>query len=203
MSQEPLKSTHPAHARAVKEASQHSLPQPEHRADRISKLSAAELADLLGNPKATLFEKAKACQRLAAIGGKEAVPALAPLLTDPQLSHYARFGLEPNPEPAAGEALRGALRKVQGPLLVGVINSLGARRDERAVEALGRLLASPDPEVAKAAAAALGRISGLRAARLLEATLGRQRGTVREAVAAALLACAEGLLQQGHRQRAL
>ena len=49
---------------------------------------------------AGLFDKAKACQRLAVIGGRDAVPALAAFLGDKELAHYARFGLEPNPDPA-------------------------------------------------------------------------------------------------------
>ena len=42
---------------------------------------------------ADLFQKAKACQRLAVIGKKECIPALAGLLGDERLSHYARYGL--------------------------------------------------------------------------------------------------------------
>jgi hypothetical protein len=176
---------------------------PEFQADAIIKLSEAELVRILEDPQATVFQKAKACQRLATIGSKAAVAPLAALLADPQLSHYARFGLEPNPDPAADEALRAALKKLKGSLLVGVINSIGARRDAQAVDALAGLLSSADAEVARAAAAALGRISGLRAARILEDALRRTRGPVRSAVAAGTLVCAEGLLEQGERDRAM
>jgi HEAT repeat protein len=62
------------------------------------------------------------------------------------------------PHPAADEALRNALGQVTGRLLVGVINSIGVRRDPEAIPQLGRLLSDPDPEVAQAAAAALARI---------------------------------------------
>lgn len=203
MSPEPVKAQQPGPAPPNKAAPQRPQPPPEFRAEHLLSLTAAELTALLENPDATLFQRAKACQRLAVIGGKEAVPALAALLADPNLSHYARFGLEPNPDPAAAAALRAALRKVKGPLLVGIINSIGARRDPEAVEALGRLLAHADPEVARAAAAALGRIGGVRGARLLEDGLRRYRGSVREAVAAAMLACAERLIELGERERGL
>lgn len=203
MSQGPTRTDAAPQAAPAKQAAERAEPPPEYRADPVLSLPALELAALLESPQATVFQKAKACQRLAAIGGKEAVPALAALLSDPQLSHYARFGLEPNPDPSAAEALRAALKKVKGVLLVGVINSIGARRDAEAVEALGRLLASADPEVAQAAAAALGRISGLHAARLLEEGLKRYRGATRAAVAAALLVCAEGLIERGERERGL
>jgi len=193
----------PRAAPAQKAAARPPEIPPEFKADAILSSDAPALIQLLKDPQASVFQKAKACQRLAVIGGKDAVPALAALLTDPQLAHYARFGLEPIPDPAADEALRDALKKVKGKLLVGVINSLGWRRDAKAVDALAKLLDSTDSEVAQAAAAALGRISGLRAAKLLEDGLKRTKGPVRSAVAAASLVCAEGLLAQGERERGL
>ncbi len=47
---------------------------------------AAELVELVKDPNASAFEKAKACQRLAIIGTKDAVPALASLLPDEKLN---------------------------------------------------------------------------------------------------------------------
>lgn len=149
---------------------QSQAPQPERAvaapmvdekygtAEQIMALPPAKLVEILRDPKASIYAKAKACQRLAVSGDHSAVPALAALLTDPQLSHYARYALEPMPDPAAAEALRAALGKVKGRLLVGVINSLGQRRDAQSVEALGKLLDDPDREVAEAASAALARI---------------------------------------------
>jgi len=127
-------------------------------AAQIMALPPAKLVAILKDPSASAYAKAKACQKLAVTGDKSAVPALAALLTDPQLSHYARFGLEPNPDPSADEALRAALSKVKGPLLVGVINSIGHRKDPKAFSALEKLLHDPDPNVSQAAAAALAQI---------------------------------------------
>ena len=56
----------------------------------------SELLALLDSD-AELFEKAKACQRLAIIGTSKSVPVVAKLLADPSLSHYARTALESNP----------------------------------------------------------------------------------------------------------
>ena len=127
-------------------------------AAQIMGLPPAQLIALLKDPKASVYAKAKACQRLAVVGNQSAVPALAALLTDPQLSHYARFGLETNPDPAVDEALRAALGKVKGNLLVGVINSIGHRKDAAAIRTLAKFRLDPDQEVAKAAEAALARI---------------------------------------------
>ncbi len=82
-------------------------------------------------------EKAITCKRLAVYGTKDAVPALAPLLLDKELSSWARIALEAIPGPAADEALRSALGKAQGRLLIGVINSIAVRRDAQAVERAG------------------------------------------------------------------
>ena len=175
----------------------------QNNAAEIMALEPAKLIEILRNPEATVFAKAKACQRLAAIGTKEAVPALAALLTHPQLGHYARFGLEPIPDPSVDDALRTALGKLKGRPLVGVVNSIGLRKDPKSLDALAKLLDEGDAEVAQAAAAALGRISGPQAAKKLRKALGRARAPLRPAVAHAALICAEGLLAQGQRKPAL
>ena len=74
---------------------------------------------------APLKEKADACQELARVGTRQAVPVLAPLLADEQLSHMARFALEPIADPSVDAVLREALGKAQRPLLVGVIQQPG------------------------------------------------------------------------------
>jgi hypothetical protein len=124
----------------------------------ILKLPAAAAAAILRDSEATTYAKAKACQRLAMNGPASAVPAIAPLLEDPQLSHYARIALEPMPPGAADDALRAALGRVSGPLLVGVINTIGHRRDVRAIGRLAQLLSGADTQVAQAANEALARI---------------------------------------------
>jgi len=179
------------------------VPPPEFQAAKIIALDEAGIIALLADPKATAFQKAKACQRLASIGTEKAAPALAALLADPQLAHYARWGLEPLPGQAADLALRNALRKLKGRLLVGAISSIGVRRDAGAVDALARLLNSTDPEVASAAAAALGSIGNAQAAKALQNALGRTKEPVRAAVARAGLVCAERLLAEGSRDQAL
>ncbi len=102
--------------------------------------------------------RADACRELAVIGGPEAVPVLVGLLADPELNHMARYALETLPDPAVSTALREQLGRLKGRPLVGVIGSLGVRRDPEAVEPLSRLLWNSDPEVVQTAARALGRI---------------------------------------------
>jgi HEAT repeat protein len=174
----------------------------EFDAEAILRLDASGLIPMLKDPAATVFQKAKACQRLAVIGGKDAVPALAGLLSHPELSNYARFGLEPNPDPAADAALRAALGRLNGRLLAGVAVSIGVRKDARAAGALSKLLDHADDDVAGAAAAALGRIGDQTASRLLQQALSRARPSLQPVVSRACLICA-GELLASDRARAM
>jgi hypothetical protein len=167
------------------------------KAEEIMTLEQTKLIELLTSD-APDFARAKACQRLAVIGTREAVPALAALLADPKFSHYARYGLEPIPDPSVDDALREASGKLTGRLQIGVINSLGNRRDTKAVEALARLMDGSDADVAAAAAAALGRIGDGSAAKELQRVLDRTK-----TVAGACLECCEGLLTKGNKEQAL
>ncbi len=142
-------------------------------------------------------EKALACKRLAIYGSREAVPVLAPLLSDERLASWARIALEALPGPAADDALRQAVPRLQGRLLVGTINSIGVRRDTKAVELLSSKLKDNDSEVASAAAVALGRIGGNRPAKVLGGALAKAPETVRPAVAEGCIRCAEGFLAEG------
>jgi len=115
---------------------------------------------------ASLAEKDAACARLKFIGTARCVPALSTLLGDEQLSHSARYALEPMPMSEAGQALVDALLKTKGMTQVGLINSLGVRGETRAVPELTKLRQNPDNVVASAAATALGKSAALTRSRL-------------------------------------
>ena len=129
-----------------------------YKAAAIMTLPAAKLAAMLEDPRASDFAKAKACQRLALVGDKSSAPPLAALLGDEKLGHYARFGLEAIPGPAVDALLREALAKLEGDLLIGVINSIGRRKDPQALAPLAKIIHGDDQKAAEAARAALGRI---------------------------------------------
>lgn len=121
--------------------------------------SESELIAIIHSPDSSENDLAEACQDLAAVGNEAAVPVLAKLLVDPKLSHYARYGLQTNPTAAAGEALLEATHRLEGDLLVGVLNSIGARKDAAATNRLAELM-SGDTPVAQAAVGALVEIGG-------------------------------------------
>ncbi len=64
------------------------------------------------------------------------------LLADEQLSHYARFALEPIPDPSVDEALRASLTRCRVDRWWALSTTIGMRRDAGSVEALAE---SADP----------------------------------------------------------
>lgn len=142
-------------------------------------------------------EKALACKNLAIYGSAAAVPALEKLLPDTQLSSWSRIALEAIPGEASDEALRKAAETLEGRLLVGVINSISFRRDVQAVELLIEKLTDPDPEVASAAAVALGNIGDAAATRALRGALASAPDGLRSAIAEGCVLSAERMHNGG------
>lgn len=124
-------------------------------------------------------------RQLELMGGAEAVPALTSLLDsrDAELRECARRALELNPAPAANASLIEALpRATDEAWRIGLIHSLGQRRDVASVAILTPLLRTP--ATAAAAAEALGNIAGPEAIQALRAA------PASPAVADALIAAA-------------
>ena len=165
--------------------------------DKETKLIAVLRSDA---PKA---EKAITCKLLAIHGSSRAVPELARLLNDPQLASWARIALEAIPGSAADEALRSAAERLDGKLLIGVVNSIGVRRDAQAVPWLATAVGGENEEVAAAAAAALGRIADDAATKALRQALASATPGVRSAVAESCVRCAERLEREGKKAEAI
>ncbi len=170
------------------------------QSDARAKLEG-QLAELLATdvPRAA---KDYICRKLMVIGTAAAVPALTALLSQPELSHMARFALEQIPGGEAEGALQGALTKTTGAQRIGVMSSLGSRGDAAAVAALGGMLSDSDPAVARAAALALGHIPSSESAKAL-ATAKSTDAQVKSAAIDASFACAEKLLASGKKMEAL
>ena len=140
-----------------------------------------------------------ACRKLSLVAEADAVPTLAALLTDEKLSHMARYALERMPCPEAVKAMRDAVARTEGRLKVGMINSLGVRRDAEATGALIALLDDSDKDVAGAAAAALGEIGTPETAKALGAFQAKAPEALKLQAADAYLACAEKLVAAGKK----
>lgn len=196
--------TQPAPAPAVKApAAPPPKPPAEFEEGSIATMDAAALKGVLTSARSTEFQKAKAAQRAGELASKELVPALAAMLGDEHLSVYARYGLEPIRDGSATDALVEALPKLKGDRLLGAVNSLGKRRDAKAVPALVKLMSSADEEVMRAAAAALGSIGGPAAGKELLAWMPKAKGLAQMTVADAALVCAERMLEAGQRAEAM
>lgn len=130
------------------------------------------------------------------------MPALVELLANEPLAHYAREALEAMATAEADAALRAALGKAQGAQLIGVVNSLGMRRDTAAVPALRKIGNDGNSPAAVAALLALGRIGTGDARAAVESALARGSADVRAAAAEAALLVADGLLARGEKAEA-
>jgi HEAT repeat protein len=145
----------------------------------------------------TLVAKDSVCRMLRIIGGDASVPALRKMLDAADTTDMARYALEKIPGAAAEAALLDALDKTGGAVKLGVISSLADRKSDKAVAALGKLVAAPNPDLASAAVFALGRIGGKDAADVLGKTMGAAGAPpLKSAVASALIVCADEFLTQ-------
>lgn len=168
--------------------------------------------------KASPQQKDAACAVLKRIGTAQSVPALASLLTDEQLSHSARYALESMESEAAGQALIAALDTTSGPTKVGIVNSLGVRREVKAVPALSKIFGATlaavsdgknaDPQdrnsdsaLMVASAKALGDIASATAIRGLETALIQSSGPARLAIADGLLRAAQVLANRNEEPK--
>ena len=182
---------------------------------KLGKIEAS-LLDVLNSSDATPAGKQFACRQLgiigtknSVIGTKNSVPVLAKMLTAEETSDMARYALERIPDAAVDNALREALSKTTGKVQVGIINSLGQRRDSKSVSALSKLVSDSDSSdksdstVAEAAVAALGMIADSQASEVLAQAKGQTSGKLRVAVLDAYLKCADRLAAQGQKENAL
>jgi HEAT repeat protein len=177
---------------AVSELVRRSWKDPKQRRaieDRLARLLASGTDDC----------KRFVCRQLWMAASARSVPALAKLLADEKLSDAARYALERLADPAAAAALRDALSKTKGRTLVGVVNSLGHRRDRDAVGLLLPVLGSEDQAVVAAAAWSLGRIGGADAAKALLSARAASAGKARRILDDACLLCADTLVADGEK----
>ena len=158
--------------------------------------SEAELIAVLTSD-APKSEKAITCKHLAVHGTSAAVPELAKLLADEELTSWARTAPEVIPDPAAETALRNAIGELSGRSLIGVINSVGIGKDNLAVDVLIEKLDASDSDVSAAAAVALGRIGTEPARAALTDRLKHDDQGMRAIAAEGLILAAEQLLESG------
>ena len=180
---------------AVEKLIRESQNRPEQR-----KYIELRLAELLS--ESTLECKSFICRQLWFIGTADSVPAIAKLLMDEETADIACYAIGQNPSKEAGKALREALDKVSPKVQIRIINLLGDRRDDQSVEAIGKLVFGAEREVGEAAVAALGKIGGSKARKLLVEGRAKGDSELRFAATDAYLRCAEDLVAEGKTRQA-
>ncbi len=151
----------------------------------------------------TLASKQFICRQLSLIGSDQSVPVLSAMLLNADTSDMARYALERIAGEAVNEALLDALGKAEGLPKVGIINTLGMRRDRKAVAQLAELINSGDAQVASAAVGALGHIADPEAAKALAQAKGKAAGELKNQVLDAYLKCADEYMSHGEGPQAL
>lgn len=169
---------------------------PEAGTAVAARLSEALRSDVSPAAKRLLLIELSLC------GTENEVPQLERLLGDPAMSDMALYALGRISGPAADTALCQALSETSGSQKVGVIDALGLRRTRPASGALAKLVYDPDPAVADAALAALGRIGGRQALKTLARAAANATPEREAAVNDAYLCCAQDFLNDGKHRKA-
>ena len=124
------------------------------------------------------------------------------MLSDEKSYDIAFYALQRIPDSAVEIALRDALPKAERKVKIGIINSLGERRDVNAVGQLGQLVYDADPQIALSVATALGKIADNGAMESLKKARFKTTGELRARVLDAYLRCADNLLDLGNAVQA-
>ncbi|MCY3021299.1 MAG: HEAT repeat domain-containing protein, partial [Planctomycetota bacterium] len=150
-----------------------------------------KLLKALQSATATPECKGWICGVLRQIGTEQSVAPVAVLLGDKDVSVRACIALQSLPGPSVDDALRDALGKIPTALKATVIQTIGARGDQKAVSALAPLVSEKDPGVASAAIRALGRIGSPEALDALKSA--KVTDELKAPRSQALLLCADRL----------
>ncbi|NUQ64305.1 MAG: HEAT repeat domain-containing protein [Pirellulales bacterium] len=165
---------------------------------------AAALLKAIQSPETSDVDRANAFEKIGDLAGDNAVKPLAGFLGDRRWSHYARFALQKMEGENATQALLQSLDTLQGDLKIGVIGTIGRRRDPIAVAPLAKLLADADEKTADSAAIALGEIAAPGAAAALTEAFHAEKNPARKAsLGSALLQAGQRLAKAGHAEEAV
>lgn len=158
---------------------------------------------LLESKDATFCCRDFICRQLWIMGSDESVSVLAGMLTtDKKYSDMARYALQQNPSDKASKALRDALKKTDGDIRIGIINSIGLRGDEKAIKDLVKAAKKGDDQTAQAVMNALGAIGTDNAVKELQKVRKETSGIRHDRASYALLLVAEKRLGTGARDAA-
>lgn len=142
--------------------------------DKSILMDEEKLIEVVKKAETSDNDKVTACQNLGHCGKTKAIATLQALLNDEKahIRHAARYGLEMIPDPAVENVLNEAAGKLNGPALVGVLQSMGNRGNAKSVEILTARMNDGDKAVGDAAVNSLGKLATPEAMAALRKALG-------------------------------
>ena len=168
--------------------------------DRRREIAKA-LASVLQTDSA--FEaKQYACRQLVFVAGDEEVPALAALLADGSLAHYALMPLARLHTKAASDALLTALPGAAATTEIEILDTLADLGDVRAIAPAIERLKAGGPPIREGAAAALAKLATIPAVDALRTAFTTATGPQRAIFGDALITAASRLRAKGETIRA-
>jgi HEAT repeat protein len=143
------------------------------------------------------------CKQLSVMGSEASVPVLTAMLADPKTADLGRYALERIPGQDVDRALREALSKSGDLTRIGIINTLGVRRDANSVPTLRPLALGSQPALASAALFALAKIADPAALAVLSEAQSKTKGTLHADAAEAYLQAGNRLTERGRAASAV
>jgi HEAT repeat protein len=153
-------------------------------------------------PASTFEARRFACKQLGIIGSNRALPALAELLKSEETAGIACLALTTYPPGKADEVLRAALPEAPVAARIQIINTLGDRRDAKAVKLLAQAAGDADLDVARAAIAALGKEGSEAGWKAIESVSKEANPALQTTLTEATVRCADALARSGDQETA-
>jgi len=167
----------------------------------VRKHLEAGLVRLLA-PTSTFEARRFACKQLGIIGSSRALPVLGDLLKTEETAGIACLALTTYPPGKADDILRTALAAAPGVARIQIINTLGDRRDTKAVTLLAQAAADADSTAAKAAIDALSKIGNQAAWAAIASCSKNANPALQSALTEATVRCADALAGSVDRKTA-
>ena len=182
-----------------KDSSMKAIEAATFAAGKDAKLRAAAETKLIAALKSSKSVDLRRfiCRQLRTIGTAEAIPVLASLLGDAELTHGARYALGRIEDPAAGAALHKAMGQTKGKIQAGIIVTLAKRGHTAALDDMVEMFVSSDKLVLHAAVRGVGVMGTSHSAKALLKARVPAKDELRKRMTDALLECADKLVACG------
>lgn len=133
-------------------------------------------------------------RELRIVGGESSAKELKIFLNDEKLSDLVRYAIEDIQSPEVDKVLIEALPQGSDRIKIGIINSLGFRKSQNAVDAIAKYINDKNINLSFAAISALGKIANEKCITVLDKNLNVKNESLRNVILNSYLRCADNLL---------